>query len=227
MKSKSYLLSFKGIDIHGVNTTGDTAMHLALYGEKWNVAKKILKEFPNYDVNVTNSCGHLPFYLAVKFKCKRVLLKTILDRTNPENLKKPIEPYGEEPALHVAIKDKSTTIVVELLKHKDVDVNLKDVNNYTALHFATLWEDMPIDLFRKILEKTTDVNTQDDEGDTALHLAIYKHSKTAVKELLKRGDVKVTLKNKDNYTAFDLCHTKWKDIPSNLFRIISDKKSSA
>ncbi len=46
-----FLSSFDGIDIHGVNQTGDTALHLTLYGEKWNVAEKILKEFPDYDVN--------------------------------------------------------------------------------------------------------------------------------------------------------------------------------
>jgi hypothetical protein len=57
LKSKSYLSSFDGIDIHGVNQTGDTALHLTLYEEKWNVAEKILKEFPDYDVNTINSLG--------------------------------------------------------------------------------------------------------------------------------------------------------------------------
>ncbi|EFX68516.1 hypothetical protein DAPPUDRAFT_260034 [Daphnia pulex] len=60
--NKSRFLSFDGIDIHGVNQTGDTALHLTLYGEKWNVAEKILKEFPDYDVNTINSLGDTPLH---------------------------------------------------------------------------------------------------------------------------------------------------------------------
>jgi hypothetical protein len=41
-KKESRYLSFDGIDIHGVNRTDDTALHLALYGEKWDVAERIL-----------------------------------------------------------------------------------------------------------------------------------------------------------------------------------------
>ncbi|EFX68519.1 hypothetical protein DAPPUDRAFT_260029 [Daphnia pulex] len=140
---------------------------------------------------------------------------------NSENVNK--HNKNGDTALHVAIQDKFKTAIKELLKHKDVDVNLKDNDNYTVLHFATLWKDIPIDLFKKILEKTTDVNAQDDEGDTALqHLAILCESKTAVNILLKRKDVDVSLNNKNEDTAFDLCR-KWKDIPDNIFKIISDK----
>jgi ankyrin repeat protein len=78
-------------------------------------------------------------------------------------------------------------------------------------------------LFKKILEKTTDVNAQDDEGDTALHLAILCESKTAVNILLKRKDVDVSLSNKNEDTAFDLCR-KWKDIPDNFSRLFPIKQ---
>ncbi|EFX79382.1 hypothetical protein DAPPUDRAFT_319693 [Daphnia pulex] len=36
-------LTFDGIDVAGANQTGDTALHLALYGGKWKTAKKILE----------------------------------------------------------------------------------------------------------------------------------------------------------------------------------------
>jgi hypothetical protein len=61
-----YLLSFDGIDIHGVNRTDDTALHLALYGKKWDVAEKILTAFPDYDVNATNSLGETALHLALQ-----------------------------------------------------------------------------------------------------------------------------------------------------------------
>jgi ankyrin repeat protein len=66
------------------------------------------------------------------------------------------------------------------------------------------------------------VNKHNKNGDTALHVAIQDKFKTAVNILLKRKDVDVSLSNKNEDTAFDLCR-KWKDIPDNIFKIISDK----
>ncbi len=135
--NKSRLLSFDGIDLRGVNKTGDSALHLALYGEKWDVAENILSEFKDYDVNVTNSLGCLPLHLSldyspfdlpVQFEFKMALMKKILARTNSENVNKHINSYGDS-ALHYAITNQSKTVVKELLKHKDVDVNRKNKRN--------------------------------------------------------------------------------------------------
>jgi ankyrin repeat protein len=53
---------------------------------------------------------------------------------NSENVNK--HNKNGDTALHVAIQDKFKTAVNSLLKHKDVDVNLKNNKNQTALHFA-------------------------------------------------------------------------------------------
>ena len=61
--------SLDGIDIKGVNGTGDTALHLALYGEKWGIAEKILNRMKDDEVNLTNSLGETPLHLAAKLNC--------------------------------------------------------------------------------------------------------------------------------------------------------------
>jgi ankyrin repeat protein len=221
---ESRYLSFDGINIHGVNQTDDTALHLALYGEKWDVAEKILDQFPDYDVNVTNSEGYTPLHLAVHPKCKMVLMKKILAKTNSENVNKPIDEYGQT-ALHLAIYNQSEFAVKELLKRDDVDVNVKNNNNGTALHYACCRKNIPIDLFTKILEKSTDINAKDENGCTALHLAIALENRTAVEELLKRDDVNVNVNNNNNQTALNLC-SKWKDIPAHLLKIINEKTTA-
>jgi ankyrin repeat protein len=223
---ESRYLSFDGINIHGVNETDDSALHLALYGEKWDVAEKILDQFPDYDVNVTNSKGYTPFHLAVHPKCKMVLIKKILARTNSESVNAQ-NKYGET-ALHYAILNQSEIAVKELLKRDDVDVNLKGNKNITALHLACLWNNIPVEMFRVILEKTTDVvNVQNEEGCTALHLAMMANamlkSETALKELLKRKDVDVNLKNYKNQTALHFASCK--KIPVELFRVILEKST--
>jgi ankyrin repeat protein len=221
--NKSRFLSFDGIDIHGVNQTGDTALHLTLYGEKWNVAEKILKEFPDYDVNTINSLGDTPLHLAAKLQCEMVLTKKILVQTKSENVNKP-DQHGQT-ALHIAIINESTTFVEEVLKRKDMDVNLKNNKNQTALHFAILWKNMPIDLFRIILENSDDVNGQDEDGHTALHWAMGEKFETAVEELLKGKDVDVNIKDNCDYSALDLL-SAWEDIPDHLFNIFAGKATA-
>jgi ankyrin repeat protein len=226
LNKESRYLSFDGINIHGVNQTGDTALHLALYGGKWDVAEKILKEFSDDEVNATNYEGDSPFGLTVQLECKMVLMKKILAKTNKLNVNKPIDEYGRT-ALHYAIKKEYKAATKKLLNRDDVNVTLKNKKSQTALHFACFWKNMPIKLFRKILEKSAQhVNALDKDGNTALHWAIQCESKIATKELLRHKDVKVNLNNKDNRTAFDLC-SDWKKIPANLLKIISDKTAAA
>jgi ankyrin repeat protein len=233
---ESRYLSFDGIDISGVNQTGDSALHLALYGEKWNVAEKILDEFPDYDVNVTNTLGHFPFYLAVRLDCKMVLMKKILAKTNELNVNKIINTTDENTALHYAIENEHKTLVEKLLKEEKVKVNCKNKKDQTALHLAVQWVDIPNDLFRLILEKSANVkvksgdvklvNAQDAAGETALHLAMkYRSktwSKTGTKQLLKHNDVKVTIKNNQEQMALHFA-AECNNMPINLFKKILKK----
>jgi ankyrin repeat protein len=117
--------------------------------------------------------------------------------------------------------------VEELLKRDDVNenVNLKNNYNYTILHVASVWKNIPIDLFIKILEETTDVNAKDEDGNTALHWAIMSKSKIATNQLLNHNDVKVTIRNNKNQTALNLC-SEWKGIPANLLKIINEKTTA-
>ncbi len=218
--NKSQYLSFDGINIHGVNQTGDSALHLALNGEKWDVAEKILDQFPDYDVNASNSLGYTPLHLAVHPKCKMVLIKKILARTNSENVN--AQKVNGWTALHDAIDNQSEIAVKELLKRDHVDVNLKNNNNGIALHFACLWKNIPVEMFRVILEKTTDVNAQEKDGWTALHGAISEENETVVGELLKCKDVDFNIKNNNNQTALNFA-SSWKNIPVEMFKIILEK----
>jgi ankyrin repeat protein len=171
-------LAFDGVDICGVNQSGDTALHLSLEGGKGQTAKKILSHLKEYDVNTTDSKGYTPLHLAIRLQREfDDLIKKILARTNSESVNTQ-DKYGNT-ALHFAILSQSKAVVELLLKRKDVDVNVKNNDNHTALHFATVREDFSFDLFRIILEKSNDVNAQDKHGWTALIVAIRRKSETA------------------------------------------------
>jgi ankyrin repeat protein len=213
------LLSFDRIDINGVNKTGDTALHLALYGEEWELAEEILNRFENYDVNLTSSLDDTPLLLAARLDCEFGLLKKILNRTNSENVNK-TDRFGYT-ALYYAIHSKSETKLQELLKREDVDVNITyRYNDGNALNLVSKhWKDIPSDFLNLILEKTTDVNShsQGKKGHTALHYAIIHESETATKALLAHKDVDVNIKNNNHETALSYA-SKWKDIPMDLYK---------
>jgi ankyrin repeat protein len=214
--------SLDGIDMNGVNETGDTALHLSLYGEKWKIAEKILQTFEDFDVNSTNFLGETPLHLAAKLKSEFGLFKKILNQTNSENVNK-VDENGWT-ALHYAMDKQSETKVKELLNHMHVDFNVQNnEDNCTALHLASKWPTIPADLFKIILKKTTDkINAQDVNGNTALHCAIFTKSETAVKQLLNHNDVNVNVANNEKVLPLHwacICE----NIPMDSFKIILEK----
>jgi ankyrin repeat protein len=219
-ENKKLFESLDEIDINSVNPTGDdTALHLALYGEEWELAEEILNRFENYDVNLTSSLDDTPLLLAARLDCEFGLLKKILNRTNSENVNK-TDRFGYT-ALYYAIHSKSETKLQELLKREDVDVNITyRYNDGNALNLVSKhWKDIPSDFLNLILEKTTDVNShsQGKKGHTALHYAIIHESETATKALLAHKDVDVNIKNNNHETALSYA-SKWKDIPMDLYK---------
>jgi ankyrin repeat protein len=167
--------------------------------------------------------GNSPFHQASVPECKMVAMEKILARTNSKNVNQHINRLGNT-ALHFAIREQFETVAEELLKREDVDVNVKNNCNQTALHLASRLIHMTNDLFKVILEKSTDANAQEEDGDTALHLAIMYKSETALKELFKRGEIDFNLNNNKNQTALHLA-SEWKDMPIDLFGVILEKST--
>jgi ankyrin repeat protein len=157
---------------------------LFLTEEQWELAEDILNRFENYDVNETNFLGDTPLLLAARLKCGSGLFKKILNRTNSENVNKADEVGNT--ALHYAIDQKYEFATKELLNHNNVNVNVITNNNRTPLHRACLnWRDIPVDLFKLIIEKSIDINAQDNNGTTPFHYSIIGGSEFKTKELTK------------------------------------------
>jgi ankyrin repeat protein len=152
--------------INGVNKTGDTALHLALYGEKWEIAEKILHKFEDYDVNTTNIRGDTPLHLAAKLNCEIGLFNKILDQTNLENVNK--ADGNGCTALHWAVRANSKG-KMKFLLDRGIDINAQDNEGNTALHIAIMKELKTTVKFVK--HEKMDVNVQNKDNRTALHLA--------------------------------------------------------
>jgi ankyrin repeat protein len=208
-------------NINAQDESGFTALHWAI-DEKSETKVKELLNHKDVDFSVKNFYYYTPLHWACLLwkDIPADLFKIILEKsTDVINGK---DKYGDT-ALHCAISGESEIATKELLKHSDVNVDIKNKDHETALSYASKWKDIPSDLFNLILEKSTDLNAQDEDGNTALHCAIFNKSEIATKELLKHKDVNVNVKN-NNETTLHLA-SRWKDIPMDLFKIILKKST--
>jgi E3 ubiquitin-protein ligase mind-bomb len=211
----------KSADTNAQDMIGFTALQWATFKQSTTAVEELLKH-KDVDVNLKDNDNQMALhYAAVWKKISTELLTKILEKSADVNA----QDERGNTALHRAIIQENKTAVKVLLKRKEIDFNLKNNQNQTALHLTSVKKDIPIDLFRMILEISTDVNAQDERGCTALHFAIIFKNRTAVEELLKRMDVNVTLKNNKNQTALNLC-SEWKGIPANLLKIINEKTTA-
>ncbi|XP_045027635.1 putative ankyrin repeat protein RF_0381 isoform X2 [Daphnia magna] len=235
-------------DLTGVHT----AKNKGLRGSKWIIADKILEEYEKVCVNTSNfSSLHLAAKLTFGMRTfKKTLRQTtsdkidafdaygytalhwaanagsaikiqlLLDNKADVNVQDQIQG---KTALHLALLKRWESAAEQLLQCDRVDVNIQEKNRWTALHQAALWKNVPTDLFKTIIDKSSNVNAKSILGRTALHLALRKKSATAAKELLnynkngQRVDVNIT----DGLGKTALHYAAgWPNIPVGLFKEI-------
>jgi ankyrin repeat protein len=176
------------LSFNGVNQNNDTTLHLALYGEKWKIAKTILDRQENINIIATNSLGHTPLHVAVQKKSCPELLEIIKVLLNRMNIKEVNQPDGKGyTSLHWAIYVRSLE-KIELLLKKGANVNqsINDAQGLTPLQLAVQrWTDPNnIKKLFKLLSQARDFNIEakDKRGNTALQTAENENS--ATKQLL-------------------------------------------
>ena len=89
-----------------------------------------------------------------------------------------------------------------LLRRPDIDVNSKNDDGKTPLHFAC--DKGHVETLELLLRcPDIDVNSKDDDGDTPLHLACTERNVEAAKLLLRHSDIDVSIENTDDSTPLN------------------------
>jgi ankyrin repeat protein len=103
--------------------------------------------------------------------------------------------------LHESVRDGEADKTLALLQEKGTDVNARDENGMTPLHYtATNGE---TDLAELLISRRADVNIRDDEGNTPLHWAV-QNSFTAIAEMLLENGADPNIMNDEGKTALDI-----------------------
>jgi ankyrin repeat protein len=178
-------LCFDGIDLASVNSIGDSALHLALYGGKWRIAMEILKKMKKLSmpVDITNRKGETIIHVIAKLACPPTIFAEILDAI-PKEKGGMTDDEGFN-ALHWATKIGSPRKIKSLLEN-GADVNAESEDGDTALDLA-MQDELNLEYKNKIVEQLLKYKAKgntDDAGFTPLHLAIME-DEIAIEQIRK------------------------------------------
>ena len=99
---------------------------------------------------------------------------------------------------------------------KDTDINAKDGDGMTVLHYAII-KGYPKLLDKLLAFENIEVNSQDNGSLTALHHAVLQRSESAVKGLLAHEGININIKDGNGLTAL---HHAVKGYPTLVVRLL-------
>lgn len=116
--------------------------------------------------------------------------------------------YEDGDSLLIATLKNDLGEAIRLLTYYKIDVDYKDKDNYTSLHFATLRGNL--DIMKLLIKNGADVNSINKDGDTAFTLASKKGSVDIVKTLIANGaKIDETNERDDIAIIFAAATNKW------------------
>ncbi|KAF7667411.1 hypothetical protein LDENG_00063990 [Lucifuga dentata] len=157
---------------------------------------KLMKILQPQDVDLLLDGGGSLLHHAITLANEEAVKFLLLNNANP-NL---ANAHGSTP-LHLATEKHMKPLAELLLGRRSTNINAKDEDQYTALHWAAQNGDEAIT--RLLLDRGAAINETDGQGRTPAHIACQHGQENVIRVLLSRGaDVRV--KGKDNWTALHL-----------------------
>lgn len=157
---------------------------------------KLMKILQPQDVDLLLDGGDSLLHHAITLANEEAVKFLLLNNANP-NL---ANARGSTP-LHLATERHLKPLAELLLGRRSTNVNAKDEDQYTALHWAAQNGDEAIT--RLLLDRGAAINEVDGQGRTPAHVACQHGQENVIRVLLSRG-ADVQIKGKDNWTALHL-----------------------
>ncbi|XP_034407002.1 receptor-interacting serine/threonine-protein kinase 4 [Cyclopterus lumpus] len=157
---------------------------------------KLMKILQPQDVDLLLDGGGSLLHHAVALANEEAVKFLLLNNANP-NL---ANARGSTP-LHLATERHLKPLAELLLGRRCTNVNAKDEDQYTALHWAAQNGDEAIT--RLLLDRGAAINETDGQGRTPAHVACQHGQENVIRVLLSRG-ADVHVKGKDEWTALHL-----------------------
>lgn len=208
--SESYIekLFTKDVGINLISQQGNTALNLAIYDEKYAIAKKLI--LLGADVNRYKGDAYSPLYNACD-KNNFEIVKLLVEKG--ANVNGQSGGDSKKIPLSEAVFNDNYEMVSFLIQ-KGAYVSLKDGYGRTPLFFACCCEDERIPLL--LIQKGGDINVKDEDGETPFSNVVYTSNLKLFNIYIKyKPDLKINIKNNPNliYIMLDGCIPEYKEIP--------------
>lgn len=170
-----------GANPHKENRCGATPLHGAVFNESVQNARLLIEAGAKFKNKLYEFGKYTPVHLAARIDNPEMIKLFVEYRADIDQ-----EDANLQTPLHIAVKkglDENVGMLFRALMEPDVDARDKD--GMTPLHYAAEFEDTNILHF--LLLKEANPNIQDKDGETPLHIAIDADDKAMVKLLLKFG----------------------------------------
>jgi ankyrin repeat protein len=212
LENKDYVVSaFKYSDVESVRRLlkngadtkiwgeqGGNALHLASLNAETTDVIDVVLETEKFDIDGVDNKGRTPLYWAIatnNLETVRHLIQKGADPTVANN-------DGSTP-LHAAVYHvKSIETVSLLLGNEQVDINRRDKNGLTALHYAInameREQSNNVEMVRYLLEKGADPTIRNNDGTTPFHLSTTFLTNTDVLGLMLENEIKIDIDEKKN-----------------------------
>lgn len=157
---------------------------------------KLMKILQPQDVDLLLDGGDSLLHHAVTLANDEAVKFLLLNNANPN-----LANARGSTALHVATERHLKATVELLLGRRATNVNAKDEDQYTALHWTAQNGDEAIT--RLLLDRGAAINETDGRGRTPAHIACQHGQENVIRVLLSRG-ADVQVRGKDDWTALHL-----------------------
>ncbi|XP_058483117.1 receptor-interacting serine/threonine-protein kinase 4 [Solea solea] len=154
---------------------------------------KLMKILQPQDVDLLLDGGGSLLHHAITLNNEEAIKFLLMNNANP-NL---ANARGSTP-LHLATEKHLKPLAELLLSRRSTNINAKDEDQYTALHWAAQNGDEAIT--RLLLDRGAAINETDGQGRTPAHVACQHGQENVIRVLLSRG-ADIRIKGKDNWTA--------------------------
>jgi ankyrin repeat protein len=183
-----------GADISSVRgKNGSNALHVASLKAKTTDLIDVILETEKFDINGVNNRGWTPLHLATD---RDINARHLIRKGADPNI---ADEEGNTPLHFAARYAKEIETISLLLENKQVDINHRGNNGWTALHHAI--EASNVITVGYLLKKDADPDAADGNGATPLHLAVkddYYYNTTKIIDIILETE-KCNINGVDNY----------------------------
>jgi ankyrin repeat protein len=219
------LLRGSKINVKGRDLSGDTALHHAVRQGFVEIAVLLLRQIGT-GVNIANQDGETALTIATRGRDEsmvKLLLRSTKLNPNLEFRNQVDSQTVQGPALHIAVANKSDSIVELFIRHAaNLDSNYRNAQGRTPLHYAVLSGNPRI---CEILLQQPSVQLNlvtEPEKQSLLSLAIIYNMPKLAHQLIARREVDVN--QQDHRGHGPLHHSAWCDRPATMARLL-DRES--